>query len=269
MLRVVLPFYANLGRLPLAMLMARSSTESVRILALIALAIAIMKRDWWNWEGKLLVLGIVFGIASYFGQGKGFPYHRYPMLAFLFLWIGIQIISALRGRRRVRILATAGAIFGIAVAPIYAKQAIHRQWDSQFSDSLTADLNHLGGHELSGHVQCIYTPADCDTTLYRMRLVQSTGLFYDFLIFGSAEQRVIRDSRHRFWQQFQRNTPQVIVVGSGLYPEGSGYGKLHLWPLFDKELTTRYSLYEDRTFAAGDRGVMGYRIYVEKNRPGI
>ena len=33
-------------------------------------------------------------------------------------------------------------------------------------------------------MQCLYTPADCDTVLYRMRLLQSTGLFYDYLIFG-------------------------------------------------------------------------------------
>ena len=35
-------------------------------------------------------------IASYFGQGKAFAYHRYPMLAFLFLWAGLQIVTALR-----------------------------------------------------------------------------------------------------------------------------------------------------------------------------
>ena len=49
----------------------------------IALVIAVMKRDWWNWEGVALALGVAFGLFSYFAQGKGFPYHRYPMLAFL------------------------------------------------------------------------------------------------------------------------------------------------------------------------------------------
>ena len=265
-LRVVLPFYGNLGRLPLRVLLARSSTESLQTLAIIALAIALIKRDWWNWEGKLLVLGIVFGVASYFGQGKGFPYHRYPMLAFVFLWAGMQIIPALKAGRAVRILAIIGTILGVTVAPIYAKQAIHRVWDKEYSDSLTADLNHLGSHQLSGHVQCLDVRADCDATLYRMRLVQSTGLIYDLLIFGSSDQRVIRDSRVRFWRQLQTNPPQVIIAGSGLYPDGSSYRKLSSWPLFNQELTTHYSLYKQRTFASVGRGVMGYRIYVSRSR---
>ena len=138
-------------------------------------------------------------------------------------------------------------------------------WDPQFIDSLAADLNHLGGRELSGHVQCIYMPADCDDALYRLRLVQSTGLFYDYLIFGSAQQQVIRDARQQFWQQFQKNPPQVVVVGSGLYPDGFGYGKLASWPLFQQELATHYFLYDDRWFPPAESGQRAYRIYVEKS----
>src|SRR3984885_5383347 len=87
LLRVELPFYKSLGRLPFPTLMTLVASSSIRTLALIALAIALLKRQGWTWEGNLLVAGIIFGIASFFGQGKGFPYHRYPMLAFLFLWV--------------------------------------------------------------------------------------------------------------------------------------------------------------------------------------
>jgi hypothetical protein len=242
------------------------ATASVRTIAVIALAIAVVKRDWWNWEGKLLVAGILFGIASYFGQGKGFPYHRYPMLAFLFLWAGLQIIAALRAQRVVRILAMTGVVFVVILAPIYVSRASRKVWDPRFSDSLNADLQRLGGRELSGHVQCIDMPADCDATLYRMRLVQSTGLFYDYLIFGSARQQVIRDLRGRFWQEFESNPPQVVVVGTGLFPYGQGYGKLASWPLFQRVLATHYFLYDDRSFPPAESGQRAYRIYVEKNR---
>ena len=81
LLRVEMPFYQQLGRVSLRKLLALLATASIQTVALIALAIAVIKRDWGNWEGKLLVLGIFFGIASYFAQGKAFPYHRYPMLA--------------------------------------------------------------------------------------------------------------------------------------------------------------------------------------------
>jgi hypothetical protein len=269
LLRVELPFYRSLGQFSTRTMLALAATGSVKTVALIALAIALLKRDWWNWEGKLLAGGIVFGIASYFAQGKGFPYHRYPMLAFLFLWAGLQMIPALRARGMVRALAIGGVCFAVILAPLYVDRSIHKVWDSSYSDSLAADLNHLGGGALSGRVQCIDTPADCDATLYQMRLVQSTGLFYDFLIFGSSQQRVIRDVRATFWQQFQRNTPKVVVVGIGLYPRGRGYGKLASWPLFQQELASYYVLYEDRNFPIAEPGARAYRIYVQTNKPQI
>jgi hypothetical protein len=265
LLHVELPFYKSLGRIPLLNLMALVASPSVRTLALIALAIALLKGQGWNWEGKLLVAGIIFGVASFFGQGKGFPYHRYPMLAFVFLWVAMQIVTGLRARGAVGILAASGLAFALVLLPIYVRLASRKVWDPQFTDSLTADLNRLGGHDLSGHVQCIYMPADCDDTLYRLRLVQSTGLFYDYLIFGSPQQRVIHDARQLFWQQFQKNTPRVVIVGSGLYPDGYGYGKLASWPLFQQELARNYFLYDDRWFPPAESGQRAYRIYVEKN----
>ncbi len=170
LLRVVLPFYETLGRVPVCDAAEADDDNLGRTVAVIALTIAVMKRDWWNWEGKLLVLGILFGFASYFGQGKAFAYHRYPMLAFLFLWAGLQITTALRAQRRVRPFAIAGVTFVVILAPLYVREASRKVWDPKFADSLTTDLSHLGGQRLSGHIQCIYTPADCDAVLYRMRL---------------------------------------------------------------------------------------------------
>jgi hypothetical protein len=265
LLHVELPFYQSLGRVSWPKMLSLIATASVKTIALIALAIAVMKRDWWNCEGKLLIIGILFGVASYLAQGKAFPYHRYPMYAFLFLWAGLQVIPALRARGIVRMLAVAGVGFAAILAPIYVSHSIHKVWDPKYSDSLAADLHQLGGGVLSGHVQCIDTPADCDATLYRMRLVQSTGLFYDYLIFGSSQQRVIRDVRGTFWQQFQRNTPRVIVIAKGLYPNGGDYSKLASWPLFQQELASHYVLYDDRSFPFAESGVRGYRIYVEKS----
>jgi hypothetical protein len=50
-----------------------------------------------------------------------------------------------------------------------------------------------------------------------------------------------------------------------LYPDSSGYAKLASWPLFQQELATQYSLYDDRSFPPAETGERGYRIYVEKN----
>ena len=225
----------------------------------------MLKGDKGNWETRLLLAGILFGMASYCAQGKAFPYHRYPMLGFFFLWFAIQIMTALRTPGMPGKLAVTGLVFTLILLPIYVTKAVRKVWDPSYMDSLSADLNHLGGGRLSGHVQCIDMPADCDDTLYRMHLVQSTGLFYDYLVFGSAQQRVVRDLRGRFWQQFERNTPRVIVVGGGLFPYGRGYNKLASWPLFQQALENHYYLYDDRTFRPAEAGPRAYRIYVEKN----
>ncbi|MGC2402962.1 MAG: hypothetical protein WA510_24445 [Acidobacteriaceae bacterium] len=266
LLHVELPFYQSVGRLSTGKVVALMLSGSLKTITLIALAIALLKRDWGTWEEKLLLVGVAFGAACYLAQGKAFPYHRYPLLAFLFLWAGLEIVLGLRAQGKVRWLAISGVAFAVVLAPIYANLGIHKVWDPRFSDSLARDLTRLGGSQLSGHVQCLDTPADCDATLYDLRLVQSTGLFYDFLVFGSGQVQVIHDLRERFWQQFQQNPPQVIVVGTGLFPLKDGYHKLETWPQFRQELSNNYFLYDDRSFPPAESGLKGYRIYVAKNR---
>lgn len=267
-MRSVLPYYAHLGRHSFAYLLDNSMTSSVITLIAITVAIALIDRGWKNWETITLLLGVVFGTLSYFAQGKGFPYHRYPMLAFIMLWAGLQFTRALRKPGVVQALGIAGLAFGVIIAPLYAARAHHRYWDEAFIEALHNDLSQLGGSQLSGHVQCLYMPADCDTTLYRMRLVQSTGLFYDFFVFGPDHQSVIEEYRSRFWHEFQNNPPRVIVVGQGLYPDDlDDYRKLNQWPEFNAYLRTNYSLYDERVFKPSDPGPRGFRVYVQKNEP--
>jgi hypothetical protein len=264
LLTVEMPFYRVLDHVGAGKMIAMLATGSVKTVALLALALAWLQRDWKNWERNVLVAGIAFGMVSYFLQGKAFPYHRYPMLAFLFLWAGLEIVPALKAQGLVRWLAIGGIAFALVISPMYAYHAGHKEWDPHFSNALAADLNQLGGSQLSGHVQCIDTPADCAATLYQLQLVQATGLFYDYLIFGDGQERVIREQRERFWEQFQKNPPEVVIVGIDLYPHKDGYHKLTTWPLFEQELADHYSLYADRKFPVAEAGNRAYRIYVRK-----
>jgi hypothetical protein len=282
MMEKTLPYYAALGRQSFADLATRLMSPTVRTLLLLALAIAFLRRSW-NWESVMLLGGVAFGIVSYFTQGKGFPYHRYPMLAFLFLWCGVQFAAAIReclpgaGSRRfmatkedlARRLAMAGLLLGAAFAPIYTEMAARGVWKEDFNQALTADLTHLGGQRLSGRVQCITTPGDCDTVLYRMHLVQSTGLVYDYFIFGPGNQPVIERARDEVWRGFNANPPRVIIVGRGLYGvrADNRYDKLATWPQFAQYLKANYTLYDERWFRPAECGYRGYRIYVRKNQP--
>src|ERR1700679_2444276 len=50
LLHVEMPFYQSLGRVSWSKLLSLIATGSIKTIALIAIAIAVMKRDWWNWE---------------------------------------------------------------------------------------------------------------------------------------------------------------------------------------------------------------------------
>jgi hypothetical protein len=186
------------------------------------------------------------------------------MVAFLLLWSGVRFTSALKRPGWGRVLGLTGIIFAIAVAPLYLERAVHRQWRGDFINSLSRDLYTLGGQQLSGRVQCLYTPADCATVLYRMKLVQATGLSYDFFIFGSDYQPIVRHYRTQFWREIQQNPPEVFIVGKGLFPNDlNDYQKLEQWPQLHDYLKD-YVLYDAREFDPADSGPRGFRIYLRR-----
>jgi hypothetical protein len=260
-----LPYYSHLGRQSFRVLLEMLRIPSLIWLVLLVVAAGIASHAWINWESKVLLGGIAFGILSYFTQGKGFPYHRYPFFAFLLLWAGMQLTFAMKQRGVARILGYAGLLFGAALAPQFASRAAHRVWPMDYIDTLGANLTQLGGPRLSGHIQCLATGADCDTVLYRMKLDQATGLSYDYFIFGQSDQPVIQNARNRFWQELQQNPPDVFVVSKGLYPgDVTDYRKLAQWPEFTRYLSSNYFLYADSEFHPNQSGPRGFRLYVRR-----
>ena len=144
------------------------------------------------------------------------------------------------------------------------RSAIHRYWDESYNVALAEDLRSLGGARLSGHVQCFTTAGDCDTTLFRLKLVQSTGLIYDYFIFGSLNEPVIQRARQQTWNELQQNVPQVIVMGRGSFPDATDntYNKIEGWPALSAFLNTNYSVPAERAFSPAECGIRGYRLYV-------
>jgi hypothetical protein len=102
-----------------------------------------------------------------------------------------------------------------------------------------------------------------------MRLVQSTGVLSDFLLFGPEAVPVVRSTRRQLLQVIETNPPKVIVVSAGLHIDGPGdYRKLERWPEFSEVLSQKYLL---KTQWSPDRPNHwwsrkqwpdGYRVYV-------
>ncbi len=263
--RTLLPYYATLGRHSVLSLLRLLLVNSIGALLLLGVVIALLRRSQWNWERTVLVAAILFGAASDIAQGKGFLYHRYPFAAFVLLWVGIEFAAATRVAGIPRKLAYVGLLYGAIIAGIFTSRASHRTWDETYNQALRLDLISLGGSSLSGSVQCITMSPDCATTLYRLHLLQSTGLVYDYYIFGPNKYPAIAYVRHRFWNQFIDNRPRVIILGRWLYPErADDYSKLNRWPAFRDELNQHYALYTERSFPPPKPGLLGYgyRIYV-------
>lgn len=263
--RTLLPYYAILGRHSVPSLLRLLLVNSIGVLLFLGIAVALLSRSKWSWERTLLVAGILFGAASDIAQGKGFLYHRYPFAAFVLLWVGIEFAIAMRRAGFPRRIAYAGLVYGSIVAGIFTARASIRTWDATYSQALQRDLVSLGGRNLSGSVQCISMSPECATTLYHLHLLQSTGLVYDYYIFGPSKNRAIAYVRQRFWSQFIDNRPRVIILGRWLYPErADDYSKLNRWPAFRDYLNLHYKLYTERSFTPPKPGLFGYgyRIYV-------
>jgi hypothetical protein len=270
-LRVQIPFYTTIARPGYAGLLTISFPFALSIFVLMLCAVVLLRRQTWaDWEHSMLVLGFLFGLVCIIVQHKGFVYHRYTMLAFLFLWASLQLTRAMQetAKPRVQWLAAVAMLFAVYLSVDYATMAHNTAWLEDYDNAVTADLKKLGGAKLDGldgRMQCLTTQADCNTTLYRLKLAQSTGLIYDFFIFDSSSAQAVKDARQRFWQQMMADPPAVILMGQGPFPSGKpGYDRLQNWPQLADYVQRNYVVFDERDDLPRDQlnRELGFRMYV-------
>lgn len=269
----VTPFYASLGRQPFPELLRDCLSTPMRVLLALAVLLATLNHPRWTQEKTILALATAWGLASFFLQGKGYLYHRYPTLGFLLVWAAIECTDALRSSPRLRILGAAGLLYAsLVIAPLSLIRAARATWKDSLLTALQIDLTHLGGASLAHNIQCVDSISGCNVVLYRMHLPEETGMLSDFLLFGSPDQPLdnqapvqsaVRRARAIFWQQINTRPPRVFVITGWLHPAGlDHYQKLALWPDFATFLAEHYTLAEQRDFAPGQNGPLSYRIYL-------
>ena len=253
--------YAGLHRESLGFMLRTMLPKVATVLLPFALLAAIAGRRWNSWERNALLLGALFGAFSYFAQGKGYGYHRYPFTAFIVLWESIELTLAMRRERWIKGLGFAGMAVGVfLMVPAYAYRLAGVHPVNEYAPTLESDLNRLGGDRLQGQVQCFDMVDGCFNALYHLRLVQATTTLGDTLYFSRAANPTVDRYRAEILNQLSRNPPQVIVVSDEWYNETDSFAKLDQWPKFNDWLNANYRLFISRRFAAESNHA--YRIYV-------
>jgi hypothetical protein len=266
-LRGLVPFYAGLHQESYGHLILKLVPVVEFPLVAAGLVLFWMRRWWRDWETIFLVAGILSGAALFIIQRKGWPYHLYPELAFLLLWVMYEVRNSLdRGKLQFR-FATVILLF--TVVWMVPETLYHISKSSKHSldtvEHLESDLNSLGGAQLNGKVQCLdMTTGGCINTLYRMNLVQSTGFIYDYYLFSSQNNDVVTRLRRRFLEEISTRPPEVIVLSSHTWPADTfGYDQLANWPAFVQVLDKNYQL--ARIYPLANQAVVPvYRIYTHK-----
>jgi hypothetical protein len=262
-------YYARIGHASWMYLLEKCLPLSCAILVTAGVVMALWNRWGKGWELWGVRACVVVGALSYFVQRKGYTYHRYSMLAFALLWVGIEFCLAMQSAGTRKLLG-AGALAAavLLILPHNVNVLRHSRHDSNpLADQLQADLRELGGSSLQNRVQCLDVVTGCYSALYRLGLVQSTGWMGDLQFFGPDDHNVQPYYRKIFWDQIHQDRPKVIVLssewfGAKLY----SFDKLDAWPEFRNYLNSAYTLDVTRTFGSFDGNVLAYRIYVLKER---
>ncbi len=220
-----------------------------------------MNRSQATWEHWAIRIGVIFGFASYYIQNKGFKYHRYPFLAFVLLWLSVELIQAIRKQEQLpRALGWLGLLFATVVMLPLGIYHIHIvRYSDEYALTLQDDLAKLGGNKLQRQVQCLDMVDGCLSALYRLGIVQNTGFTGDTLFFPRQSAPAIEHYRQIFWQSLQAHPPEVIVLSDEWFNWPRGFDKINNWPEFASYLNSSYTPIQTRTFKDS-----AYRIYVRK-----
>ncbi|MDE1177461.1 MAG: hypothetical protein PW789_12795 [Edaphobacter sp.] len=209
------------------------------LLWLIAVLLGKMR---WTAERVALAFCAAAGLVSYLVQGKGLSYHRYPLLFFMLVLMSNDFYRLMQspGWRRY-----AGAAAFVAYAFVLAPLSVWRisRFDhaAPFQDALAQRLIGMQASSAEG-IQCLDTYVGCSSTLYRLKLEQSTGYLYDCYL--TMPVSPLRDRyRREFLQSLTTKRPRTIVVtDQPCFIAHEGFQWMEAWPELASYLGENYRL---------------------------
>jgi len=210
----------------------------------------------------LAALGVVYGVAHYVGQGKGWEYHVYPLAAFAAPLLFSEVAALLRSPRPVAgalVAASLGAVaLMLAAKGAEAAAAADDGWIAGTERRVAAVVADLRPRLAPGDlVQMLDTTDGGIHALLRLGVAQPTRFVYDFHFFHDVDAPVIAGLRRELVGGLERRPPRFVVLFRRGWPAG-GYERLESFPALRDRLAAAY-----RVEVRGD----GYVIHAKRDDP--
>jgi hypothetical protein len=167
-------------------------------------------------------IGLAYGLAHYFGQGKGWEYHAYPAAAFAAILAFSEVVPLARERRATLAAAVAAALAtAVVLFAVKGGEAASPEWIRQAErrvESVVADLRPR--LRAGDTVQVLDTSDGGIHALLRLRLRQPTRFIYAFHFFHGAESPSVQRLRAELMRDLDRQPPAFVVVFQRDWPSG-------------------------------------------------
>ena len=252
----LVPLYSRLGRNDILHEMAVRDYGGAVLVGLATWAglgvVALARGRRWPVLGVLAV-GLTYGVAHFWIQGRGWEYHFYPLVLFATALGGAGLGAAATDRRLLltatlvlALLGTSGALWTkgwINLTPDWIAERLARV------DDLTTALRPIV--EAGGTVQVLDTTEGGVHALFRLRARQPSRFIYDFHFQHDVDHPYVRRLRGELMRALDARPPAAVALLEHGWPEG-GYERLAGFPELQQWLLAGYKLAEE-----GD----GFRLY--------
>ncbi len=242
----LVPLYRTLGR-PESWAVYRGYAWVPLVLAAAGSVGVVVADRRFTLRHGIAALGVLYGVAHWLGQGKGWEYHLYPLAAFcaLLAWSGLETARA-GGRRAVSasLAACLAAVLLLLSAKGWAASSAVAWWDRErVVRALTLELPRWW--KPGDTVQVLDTTDGGIHALLRLHAVQATRFVYDFPLFQDPASPAIRGFRAEFMRDLGARPPRFIVLFRGGWPSG-GPERLDRFPELRDRLGSAYEVRQPR-----------------------
>jgi hypothetical protein len=199
----------------------------------------------------VVTVGLGYGVAHFFGQGKGWEYHLYPLAAFAAVATFAEAQRQFEASRLAALPLLACIVAAGTMLGLKGVDAADAAWIAAKERRVSAVVADLDGRIApEDFVQVLDTTEGGIHALLRLHAVQPTRFIYDFHFYHDVHTRAIQRLRDEFLTSFDAHPPKFVVLFEWSW-RGGGYERVDDFP----GLRLRLSAYRV------DRRRDGYIVY--------